>query len=253
MIQMPVGALLFSRPDVNASLQTVERSYSPEQIDEAFRLSEAERPYFTSGFPLSIPLRHGSRIKSFNQPTGKFNDDLNPPYFSDTRELTWSDSKTHGGVVKIETDRTQGLVGFVRDNHTEVRHIKPEIKNDFCAITLSSLTNEPIWKSKKLLLVTCAKWENTGSVWNDRRTMWGDVPDRKGDTPGWGTNPTLIEPVKGWLTLRDLDGAVRVELIPLDGAARPIGEPIIAKMVEEGYEIPLGDPATNWYLVNITK
>lgn len=253
MIQMPVGALLFSRPDVRAANQTVERSYSPEQVYESFRLSEAEWPYFTPGFPLSVPLRHGSRIKSFDQPTEKFTDDLTPPYTSDTGELAWYNSKKHGGVVKIETERTQGLVGFVRDNNIEVRHIKPEIKNDFCAITLSSLTNEPIWKSKKLLLITCAKWENTGSVWNDRRTMWGDGPRRKDGTSGWGNGPTLIEPVKGWLILRDLDGAVNVELIPLDGAARPVGEPIRAKMVEEGYEVPLGDPATNWYLVKVTK
>jgi len=79
--------------------------------------------------------------------------------------------------------------------------------------------------------------------------MWGDGPGSK----DWGTGPTLIEPVTGWLTLRDLDGATRVELIPLDGAARPIGKPIRAKPVEEGFEIPLGDPATTWYLVRVTK
>ena len=253
MIQMPVGALLFSRPDVRAAKQTIERSYSAEQIYESFRLSEAELPYFTPGFPLSIPLRHGSRIQSFDQPTEKIHDDLSPPYLSDTGELAWYNSEEHGGVVKIETERTQGLVGFIRDNDIEVRHIKPEVKNDFCAITLSSLTNEPIWKSKKMLLVTCTKWENTGSEWNKRRTMWGDGPSRKDGTSGWGEGPTLIEPVRGWLILRDLDGAVNVELIPLDGAARPIGKPIRAKMVEEGFELPLGDPATNWYLVQVTK
>ena len=77
--------------------------------------------------------------------------------------------------------------------------------------------------------------------------MWGDGPRSE----GWGSEPTLIEPVTGWLTLRDLDGAVRVELIPLDGAARPMGEPIRGKLVEEGYEIPIGDPATTWYLVRV--
>jgi hypothetical protein len=250
MIQMSAGALLFSRPDVTAAKQVVTRTFSMEQVYESARLPESERPYFTPGFPLSIPLRHGSRIKCFDcEPTGTFVDDLKPPYASDTGELVWHDSKPAGGVVTIETERTQGLIGFVRDNPVAVRHIKAEVKNDFCAITLSSLTAEPIWKSTNLLLIAGSRWQNAGSKWNERRTMWGDGPESK----GWGKGPTQIEPVTGWLTLRDLDGAVRVELIPLDGAARPIGKPIRGKLVEEGFEIPLGDPATTWYLVGVTK
>jgi hypothetical protein len=250
MIQMSAGALLFSRPDVKPAKQIVTRTFSTDQVYESCRLPESERPYFTPGFPLSIPLRHGSRIKCFDcEPTGTFVDDLKPPYASDTGELVWHDSKPAGGVVTIETERTQGLIGFVRDNPVAVRHIKAEVKNDFCAITLSSLTAEPIWKSTNLLLIAGSRWQNTGSKWNERRTMWGDGPESK----GWGKGPTQIEPVTGWLTLRDLDGAVRVELIPLDGAARPIGKPIRGKLVEEGFEIPLGDPATTWYLVRVTK
>jgi hypothetical protein len=250
MIQMSAGALLFSRPDVTAAKETVARTYSKEQVYESTRLSEKERPYFTPGFPLSLPLHHESRIRCFDcELTGIFSDDLKPPYVSDTGELVWNNSKPDRGVVTIETERTQGLIGFVRDNPVEVRHIKPEIKNDFCAITLSSLTSDPIWKSTNLLLTACSRWQNTGAEWNDRRTMWGDGPQSK----GWGKGPTLIEPVTGWITLRDLDGAVRVELIPLDGAARPIGKPIRAKLVEEGYEIPLGDPATTWYRIKVTK
>jgi len=250
MMQISAGALLFSRSDVAPAKRVVTRTFSTEQVYEACRLPESERPYFTPGFPLSIPLRYGSRIGCFDcEPTRTFVDDSKPPYASDTGELVWHDSKPAGGVVTIETERTQGLIGFIRDNPVEVRHIKAEVKNDFCAITLSSLTPEPIWKSTNLLLTACSRWQNTGSKWNARRTMWGDGPETK----GWGTGPTLIEPVTGWLTLRDLDGAVRVELIPLNGAARPIGKPIRAKLVEEGFEIPLGDPATTWYLVRVTK
>lgn len=250
MVQMSVGALLFCRPDVAAARQTVLRTYSTEQVYESSRLSEAERPYFTPGFPLSIPLRHGSRIRCFDcEPTATFQDALGSPYVSDTGELVWRDSSNLGGVVTIETDRTQGLIGFVRDNGAAVRHIKPEVRNEFCVITLSSLTSEPIWKSSRLLLTACSRWQNTGSKWNRRRTLWGDGPG----SDGWGTAPTLIEPVTGWLTLRDLDGAVRVELIPLDGAARPMGEALRGKLVEEGYEITLGAPATPWYLIQVTK
>jgi len=56
--------------------------------------------------------------------------------------------------------------------------------------------------------------ENTGAVWNARRTML-DV---------WGTAPTRVEVIKGWLTLKQLDGAAGVLVTPLDGSAKPLGE-----------------------------
>src|SRR5215475_6607752 len=51
MIQMSVGALLFSRPDVEPARETVTRSYSAEQVIESMRLPESARPYFTPGYP----------------------------------------------------------------------------------------------------------------------------------------------------------------------------------------------------------
>ena len=130
-------------------------------------------------------------------------------------------------------------------NHAEktTRHLAAEIKNDFAAITLSSLTDEPIQRSGRLLLTACSSWKNTGSNWNDRRTLWDE----------WGHGPTLIEPVTGWLMLRELDGAVALKLSPLDGAAKPIGEPIMGRRLEDGWEIPLGNPATTHYLIEIVR
>jgi hypothetical protein len=255
MTQMAVGALLFTRSDVKPAQEIVARSYSREQMNESLRLPEAERPYFTPGFPLAVPLRHGSRIRALDaEPTGKFADQGGPPYISDTGELTWSvrdapdtrdlgPKKTGQGVVTINTPRTQALIGFVRDNEKTTRNLAAEVKNDFCAITLSSLTSEPIQRASRMLLTACSRWQNTGTKWNDRHTLWTE----------WGTGPTLIEPVTGWLVLRELGGAVAVKLTPLDGAARPIGQPINGRRLEDGWEIPLGSPATNWYLIEIVR
>lgn len=267
MVQMSVGALLFTRPDVQAAREIVARTYSSEQVNESLRLPEAERPYFTPGFPLSIPLCHGSRIRALDAaPTGTFQDDAKLPFLSDTGELAWyvgggggfsppsvaspitesrleHRSTAHTGVVTIDTPRTQAIVGFLRDHGRTTRHLAPEVKNDFCAITVSSLTSEPIQRSPRLLVTACARWQNTGSKWNERHTLWSE----------WGTGPTLIEPVTGWLVLRELDGAVALKLTPLDGAAHPIGEPIMGRRLEVGWEIPLGSPATNWYLIEIVR
>ncbi|MDR2894861.1 MAG: hypothetical protein LBU97_05315, partial [Alistipes sp.] len=236
--------LLFSRADVSAARETVARTYSAEQVTEAMRLPAAERPYFTPGFPLSLPLRHGSRIESLDsEPTRAFEAEVAPPYLSDTHQLAWHVTDGKNGVVTIDTPRSQGLVGFVRDNGLRPRHLWPEIQNDFCALTLSSLTAEPIQRSDKLLLTACSRWQNTGSQWNERRTLW-EV---------WGTGPTLIEPVKGWLVLQDLDGAVDVSVSALDGAGQPVGEPVTAKMVEDGWEVTLGAQAATQYLITVVR
>lgn len=244
MSQMGVGALLFSRPDVSPARHTVARTYTADQVTESMRLPAAERPYFTPGFPLSLPLRHGSRIRSLDGgPTQQFEPDPSPPYLSDTGELAWHVSETKRGAVTIDTPRTQAVVGFVRNNQSRTRHLMPEIKNDFCAVTLSSLTDAPIQRSPTLLLTACARWQNTGSKWNARRTLWEE----------WGKGPTLIEPVTGWLILQDLDGAVDVSVTALDGAGRPIGKPARAKMVEDGWEVTLGTPAATQYIINVAR
>jgi hypothetical protein len=244
-VQLSVGALLFARPDVRPAREVVARTYSAEQVNESLRLPEAERPFFTPGLPKALPLRHGLRIRHLDgEPTGTFPDQPGPPYVSDTGELAWHVTREQRGLVTIDTPRTQALVGFVKQNPEKTtRHLAAEVKNDFAVITVSSLSAEPIQRANRLLLTACSRWQNTGAKWNDRRTLW-DV---------WGAGPTLIEPVTGWLVLRELDGAVALKLTPLDGAARPLGEPLTGRRLEDGWEIPLGKPATTHYLIEIVR
>jgi hypothetical protein len=241
---MSVGALLFSRADVSPARETVLRSYSSEQINESMRLPEAERPYFTPGYPLSLPLEHGMRIRCLDcDPTEILVASSQHKYQSDTGELAWYNEPSKGGLVTIDTPRTQGLVGFVKANGISTSQMTAEVMNDFCAITVSSLDEQPISHASLMLLVAGSKIENTGTRWNERHTLWEE----------WGAGPTLIEPVTGWVTLKELEGAVAVRLVPLDGAARPIGEPLRGRRLEDGWEVPLGDPATTMYLIRVTR
>src|SRR4030095_6213471 len=95
----------------------------------------------------------------------------------------------------------------------ETRHLAAEVKNEFCAITLSSLDSKPIARSETLLLTACSRIAKTGPGWTARHTLWEE----------WGRDPTLIEPVTGYLLLKDLQGPVEIRVIALDGADRPIG------------------------------
>lgn len=233
--QLPVGAMLFLRQDVRAAARVVERRYSTEEINESMRLPESEQPYFTPGFPLSIALRHGSRVACLDcQPGVRPVDKEGPPYVSDTGELAW-----HPGEVTVDTDRSQALVGFVRAGGKRTRNLAADIRNEFCALTLSSMDGKPMARSARMLLTATAREQNTGSVWNERHTLWSEL----------GSAPTMIEPVKGWVVLRNIEGAVGMTVTALDGSARPWGAPIPARRLEEGWEFPVGDAAITSYLI----
>lgn len=245
MAQMPAGAMIFLRGDVSAAKTVLTRSYSTDQISEASRLPRAEMPYYTPGFDRMIPLVHGSRVScldckpSLPAPLPPAN-----PIVSDTKELSWKTSDGKDGIVSVDTPRSQALVGFVRENpKVQTRNLSAEIANRFATLTLSSLDGKPINLSNRLLLTTTSTTQNTGATWDERRAM----------LTNWGTAPTLIEPVSGWIQLKDLEGAIGVFAQPLDGAARPIGKEIQGKMIEPGWEIRVGSPATTSYLIRVER
>ncbi len=93
-----------------------------------------------------------------------------------------------------------------------------------------------------MLLNACSRVENTDEKWNDAHTTLG--------RGGQGHSPTLIEPVSGTVTLRGLEGAKSVSAVALDGSGKPIGSPIAAKKTADGWELPIGDPVTTWYVVS---
>jgi hypothetical protein len=126
---------------------------------------------------------------------------------------------------------------LVLGKSTGLRHPGSGIRN-----ALSSLDMQPISQSSLLLLTATGRVENTGAVWNARRTML-DV---------WGTAPTRIEVIKGWLTLKQLDGAVGVLVSPMDGSAKPLGE-TRGRRLEMGWEIAIGDKAATSYLVRVVR
>ena len=244
MPQMAAGALMFVREDLEPAKKTVERSYSREQVMDSRFLPGKERPYFTPGFPLSVPLLHGSRIQSLTgKLTAAITADSFSPYKSDTGQLVWYTNSNQTGLVTIDSPRSQGLVGFVKANNQRVSNLSADVKNDFCAIIVNSLESKPIFSAGKLLLTACVRVENTGMRWDVQRTR---VTEQ-------GRSPTLIEPVTGTITLRNLKRATKVSAKALDGSGRPIGDPIIARKTDAGWEIPVGEPVTTWYEVSVER
>ncbi|MGB6199580.1 MAG: hypothetical protein WBF35_08540 [Candidatus Acidiferrales bacterium] len=245
MPELAACALMFLRGDVEKARSVVERSYTRDQVFDSMLLPQSDRPYFTPGFPLYLPLEHEVRISSLDGPATQTFPQVAPPdpIVSDTKQLAWYTSPRHTGLVTIDTPRTQALIGFVRANGKAVSNLTAQVDNTFCTIQLSSLDAKPIAQSSKLLLVAGGRVENTGQVWNSAETTVTNA----------GGPPTLIEQVKGSITLRALVGARAVHLQPLDGAGQPIGAAIDAVHLSDSWKISLGEPVTTWYEITVQR
>jgi hypothetical protein len=245
MPELAEGALMFLRGDVEKARSLEQRSYSEQQVFESMLLPMNERPYFTPGFPLSLPLEHEVRISSLNgAPTPKFPESSAPdPIVSDTHQLAWYTSPEKTGLVTVDTPLTQALIGFVRANGKSDTNLSVQVDNTFCTLLLSSLDDKPIAQSSKLLLVAGGRVENTGQEWNSVDT----------DVTNWGTSPTLIEAVKGTLILRHLSAPRSVLLQPIDGAGQPQGPAIPATQKGDSWIVPLGQTVTTWYEIEVRR
>lgn len=242
MTSMAAGALIFLRGDVQAARQTIARTYSKEQVLESRLLGRAEQPYFTPGFPLALPLEHAVRIQSLDgPPTATYPAGAANPIVSDTGELSWYTGAPKTGLVTIETPRTEGIVGFFKATPKTLPNLALNLTNHFGAVLLASLDGQPLARSAKMLLTVGSRVSNTGLVWNEARTR----------VTNQGGSPSLIEPLSGTVTLRNLAKASAVSVAALDGAGKPIGAPIPAKKTADGWIVPLGDPVTTWYVVTV--
>jgi hypothetical protein len=259
MMNIAAGACLFLRGDVQPAKETVYRSYSPEEVRESIRLPSSQRPFFTPGFDPATALVHATRIRSFDvtQPLSQERlafekqgqdglatqgRDALATFVSDTGQLAWHHAQKRQGFITIETDRSQALIGFTKYADKPLKSLSATVENEFCSIILTSLNDKPIAQTDRLLLVATARAANSDMKWNEKRTSLTD----------WGAEPTLIEPVKGFVTLKGINTVEQIEMTPLDSGAKPLGKPIPAEKTPDGYRLPLGDPATPWYLIRIT-
>ena len=244
MPQFAAAALMFLRGDVKAGKEVIKRNYTTEQIRETMRMPQSEAAYYTPGFPVANVLKHQVRIGSMEGPaTQRFKPVKENPVVSDTKELAWYTENQKNGLVTVETPRSQALVGFVKANGKSVKNLSANVSNDFCSLTLSSLDDKPIESSSHLLLVAAARAENTGLQWNATRTK---------STRSAGA-PSVIETVKGTITLKGLKNVSSLTAQPLDGSGKALGTAVSAKKTPAGWIIPIGNAATTWYELNVIR
>lgn len=256
LAQLTAAGLMWHRHDVAAARETLVRNYSHDEIIEAMRLTQwKHRPFFKPGFELTTPLEHATRWQLTEALAGTA--EVRPakypnPYIkpqpaeivSDTGELGWRHTDESRGVITLATPRSQSLIGFVRGSGETTPHLAADVTNDFCVLTLTALDEHTIAQSQKLLLVaTTGAAVNTGQQFaEDGQTL-----------AEWGKGPVLMEPVKGSVTLRGLSGAKAICATPLSAEGRPLEPSLAATQSPEGWELKLGQPATTWWLMEVSR
>lgn len=243
MTNIAAGACLFLRGDVRPAEQSIPRFYSAHDVRESIRYASSERPFFTPGFSPAIALMHTTRIGDLRSAGGSYPTVSEAGAMTtDTGQLAWHHGQAKQGFVTIETTRSQALIGFVK-RAKALENLAATVENDFCSIVLTSLEDQPIRESGRLLLVATARAANSGMTWNDKRTSLTD----------WGTEPTVIEPVTGTVILKDLRPAKRIEVVPLDSGAKPLDTLMTARQRGPDYRVSVGDPATPWYVIRVVR
>jgi hypothetical protein len=171
---------------------------------------------------------------------------LLPSWLGGQQSFNWDWSRAHESVLDLSPflDAPAGKGGFVRNGGESVPHLVANVTNDFCVITLTALDDQPIAQAKRLLLVaTTGAAQNTGQQFaEDGKTL-----------AEWGKGPVLIEPVSGTVTLRGLPDAKSIHATALTSEGRPAGAPILVTRAEAGWRLKLGEPATTWWLLEVTR
>jgi hypothetical protein len=141
------------------------------------------------------------------------------------------------GLFLIHSPRTQAIVGFLqRAGRVRIGATELESPTEFGSVIVSSLTEDPISRSARLLITTVGRAENTGTVYGPTRDTILNP----------GRPPILMDPVRGTLRLHR-DGGPELHVYRLDGTGRRAGE-VSTSREGSSLRVPLdGERLTIWY------
>ena len=200
------AALIFRRGDVSTGKQSVAIYVPKDEVlkspnPNAWRIQAL--PVSSEKHRIAMALSEvDANMKPYDQPMiDKDATDVT----SDTNQLYRSWEKRIG---TIDTPITKAVYGFVGDvGLIELDGLNLDVKTPFATIALSSLTNEPIDQSDKLLLTAVGRAENTGFLYNMNRTK---MIER-------GHGPILVEPIEAKVEIKTSFSNMKVSAISADG------------------------------------
>ncbi len=109
---------------------------------------------------------------------------------SNTGQLVWDYDRR---VVRIQSDKTQGVVGFAQGGSYDLPGVTIEnVGTTFVSLLLTPLDNRPLVKSQHILITAMARDKQYGAEYNDDGTELLDA----------GGPPLLLEPVQATLSIQ---------------------------------------------------
>ncbi len=155
--------------------------------------------------------------------------------------LVWDATDPKKAFLKLNTPRSAGVWGLVAEQTFSVGNLQIDvgkIDHDYATIILTAKDDQPISKSKSLLLLASTSAENTGMKWNEERNSIG---------ADWGTGPTLIYPVSATFRIGQSSLKGIPKIYSLDGTGKRIDE-VKVNIVGSDYEFSIGAAhKTLWY------
>lgn len=131
---------------------------------------------------------------------------------SATGQLQWNYKGK--GYFTINTEGTQGLVGFSPGQDIRLEDMNFRTSNEFAVILGSSLEKgKGIAEAKRILMTTLARARNTGMRYDKNKVQLIEV----------GTSPLLLEPVRVKVTM---NGKRRPQVFVLDHTGNRTGEKV---------------------------
>ncbi|HTE25898.1 hypothetical protein [Flavitalea sp.] len=209
------------RHDVKSAAIVAERNIKQEQLKEG-RLpffekvaQESDVKNFQSSVPLASLVK-GRVVISFGEGETKNSMPVESPeaasITSTTGQLEWF--RTPKGYFTINTNGTQGMVGFSSGKKLDFDDFTLKTPNEFAIILLhSNLKDKDIASSKSIIVTTIARARNTGMQYNDKKDELLEL----------GTAPILLEPVVLELTLKKRKN---LQVYILDHSGNRTGEKI---------------------------
>ncbi|NOZ19449.1 MAG: cellulase family glycosylhydrolase [Planctomycetes bacterium] len=116
-------------------------------------------------------------------------------FVSDTGEIDWDLREKGAELYSVNSPVTKAAVGFIGGRAVNLGGLRVAVRptrNNFAVVALTAVDGKPVEKSDRLLLVAISNVENTGMVWDEKRTT---VLRR------WGKEPTIAEGIQGVVSL----------------------------------------------------
>jgi len=221
---LPAAALLFHRRDFQeAPTGYFERITTGELMDQGFSVRKNSRVALLGKYGLMFDDVAVDPNAADRRLLQQASDRTKRVFESVTGEISWDLDR---GLLKIDSPRTQGVVGFTQGQPVALTDATVALENDFAVVVVSALDGLSIRDAKRLLISTSARAQWSGMEFDEQR----------GIITKPGRPPFLMEPVVGTVTIRHGPSAT---VHRLSSSGRRLGK-VVAGTTSEGATFEMG-------------